>query len=527
MYWTNNTMTRWESVFGMLAEWQWEVLVTITVLVVSSLLYLDRPAVYPGIPLIGAGKGWFAYRHALKKYRLNGRKMVEEHAKTKKPFQVITDTITKIFLPAEYVNEIKGIKELSFGRGIIAELLGEYPGFEAVSALGDESNIIQTVSRLNITTSLKHLTDEISDEASAALQEQLGDNTEDWQEASVKPTVRNLNARLSARVFVGPELCRNKAWLEVSTSYAARSIIAVSKLQTWPRVLRWPVSFLLPECRVLQRMVADARRILAPIVANRNQPVDAKQRGGDTILWLQEALSKANICHKYSVADFQLSLSLAAIYTTTELLTNALFDIVSIGPDLIDELRSEIIQVFNGEGGIVSSNGGEMFTKERLYKLRLMDSTLKETQRLRTSRLGGMPRLATAPVTLQSGLTIPAGAFTHVLLTVHTDPSIYPSPETYDPRRFLKLRSQPGQEKNWQLVTTSPYHLAFGYGEHACPGRFLAAAQVKIALVRLLMEYDWRMDGEVPERLELGGGLSSSNPTAKVSFRKRKAEVVF
>lgn len=92
--------------------------------------------------------------------------------------------------------------------------------------------------------------------------------------------------------------------------------------------------------------------------------------------------------HKYSVADFQLGLSLAAIHTTTELLTNALFDIVTTGPELIDELRREIIQVFNGEGGIASYNEEEVFTKERLYKLRLLDSTLKETQRFRMSRLG-------------------------------------------------------------------------------------------------------------------------------------------
>lgn len=132
---------------------------------------------------------------------------------------------------------------------------------------------------------LEYLTDEISDEASAALQEQLGDNIQEWQEASVKPIVRNLNARLSARVFVGPELCRNKAWLDVSTSYAAQCGVAAFKLQAWPRVLQWPVSLFLPECRVLRRMAADARRILAPIASNRSdKPVDPKHRGGDTIL---------------------------------------------------------------------------------------------------------------------------------------------------------------------------------------------------------------------------------------------------
>ncbi|KAI6376192.1 hypothetical protein MCOR25_002827 [Pyricularia grisea] len=485
---TNNTTTGSESIFGMLAEWQVKCLITITMLLISGLLYLDRPVVYPDIPLMGVGKGWFAYRQAVRKYRVNGNDMVKEYSK---------------------------------------DIFGGYRGFEAITAFADDSNIIQTISRLKITTSLKYLTDEISDEASAALQEHLGNDAQDWKEASIKPIVRNLNARLSARVFVGPELCRNKAWLEVSASYVRQCSVAALKLQKWPRVMQWPVSFFLPECRALRRMTCDARRILESISSNRNKPVDPKRRGGDTILWIQEALTKAKLSHKYSVTDFQLGLGFVAIHTTTELLTNALLDIVTIGSELIDELRREIIQVFNGGHGNTLYNDGEVFTKERLYKLRLLDSTLKETQRLGMSRFGVMPRVATAPVTLKSGLTIPAGAYTNVLLTAHTDPSIYPSPEKFDPRRFLSLRSRPGQDRNWQMVTTSPHHLAFGYGDHACPGRFLAAAQAKIALVRLLMEYDWRLEGGRPESLNMGGGISSADPNAKVLFRKRKAEVLF
>ncbi|TLS27311.1 hypothetical protein PpBr36_04270, partial [Pyricularia pennisetigena] len=402
---------------------------------------------------------------------------------TNEPFQIITETVTKIFLPARYAEEVKDVKELSFTRALAKELFAGYSGFEPIAAIADDANIIQTVARLNITTSLKYLTDDVSTEAAAALAEYLGQDTE-WRETAVKAFTRTLAARLSARVFVGPSLCADKAWLAVSAGYAAQCHIAAFKLQSWPRPVRRAVNWFLPECRALRRMVREARRILKPIVAER----EGKPRK-DTISWLQSALRASNLT-RYTVADFQLGLSLAAIHTTTELLTHALLDIVTAGPELISQLREEIINVF-GE----SSPDGELFTKTRLYSMRLLDSAIKESQRLHTARLGGMGRVALQPVTLPSGLHIPAGAYTTVLLTSHSDPDLFPSPETYNPRRFLEMRSRPGQDKNWQLVTTSPHHLAFGYGAHACPGRFLAAAEVKIALVRLLMGYDWRVEG--------------------------------
>lgn len=42
------------------------------------------------------------------------------------------------------------------------------------------------------------------------------------------------------------------------------------------------------------------------------------------------------------------------------------------------------------------------------------------------------------------------------------------------------MREQAETETEALLVTTSPNHLAFGHGKHACPGRFFAATEIKI-----------------------------------------------
>ena len=52
------------------------------------------------------------------------------------------------------------------------------------------------------------------------------------------------------------------------------------------------------------------------------------------------------------------------------------------------------------------------------------------------------------------------------------------------------MRQDDAKSNSAQLVATSSDHLAFGHGKHACPGRFFAANEVKIALIMMLLQYD-------------------------------------
>lgn len=132
-----------------------------------------------------------------------------------------------------------------------------------------------------------------------------------------------------------------------------------------------------------------------------------------------------------------------------------------------------------------------------------------------------MPREATADITLADGTFLPKGTLLAVSTQKHWDASIYPEPNKFIGDRFLKMRQTPGRENIAQLVTTGPAHLGFGHGNHACPGRFFAAAEIKIILAQLILGYEWKPIHGCEPKIKVLGITLDSDPLAKIQIRKR------
>jgi cytochrome P450 len=100
---------------------------------------------------------------------------------------------------------------------------------------------------------------------------------------------------------------------------------------------------------------------------------------------------------------------------------------------------------------------------------------------------------------LPAGATIECPAY-----AINYDNEIFPNAAEFDPLRFYKLRQKVSENgvvgskateasAQNQFVSVSQNSLTFGYGRHACPGRFFAANEIKMIVANTVLQYDIKM----------------------------------
>lgn len=106
--------------------------------------------------------------------------------------------------------------------------------------------------------------------------------------------------------------------------------------------------------------------------------------------------------------------------------------------------------------------------------------------------------------------------------TINQNSKLYPNPSRFDAFRFSNLRQQPGNELKYQHSTTGTDNINFGHGLWACPGRFFAAAEIKVVAAYMLRNYDLKlMPGEEKPPQQHWGLAVLPNPKAQLLFKKR------
>ncbi|KAI1813368.1 cytochrome P450 [Poronia punctata] len=485
---------------------------TLIVGIIYSYLTREKPA--PGFPLISV-RGL----SPRKSFAFHSQEVIQEGLERTNggPFQVMTGTGPKILLPNKFADELRNLPSLDFSKAFAKDFFVNYPGFEPQKQGTSNDFLLRDTVRVKLTQSLGLVTPDLVDETIACIDDVLGDGKE-WSSRLIREDMLEIVARASSRVFLGAELCRNRRWLDIAKTFTVDTFALSFLMRMTPWFVR-PFTYLMaPHSSRLRGSVRDAKRLIAPEVERRKKAVDAAKAAGekppkvsDTIGWMYDiAKGRPDL----DLVSGQLSLTMAAIHTTTESACRALLDICEY-PDLIDQLREEIVEVVGREG----------WAKTTLYKLRLMDSFLKESQRVTPLATMSMNRYVEKPLLLSDGTQIPSGVRIAVV-SDFSNPAVYPSPEKFDVARFVKKRQEPGQENSWQFVTTSPTHLSFGHGEHACPGRFFASNEIKIILCHLLMKYDWRyVPGAEKPKPRVFETSSSVDAMTRIQARRRKAEI--
>ncbi|GKT46576.1 cytochrome P450 monooxygenase ATR2 [Colletotrichum spaethianum] len=379
--------------------------------------------------------------------------------------------------------------------------------------------------RASLTPALPRLNASISDEVVEAMRLELPQST-DWNEININAKLLRIIAMVSGRVFIGSELCRDERYLDASINYTVDLMTAVHVIAMVPSFLRPIVASWLPTTKKLYERIAAAEAVFRPIVTARKEAAKKGdyQEPDDMLQWILNAQTKFGELSDRHLAMAQLGISFAAIHTTTMTTTNAMYWLAA-KPDLIPMLRDDVQQALLGSGG--------EFTSAALQNMKKLDSFLKEVMRVSPLSASSFQRKVLKSLTLPNGQTIPEGMFIDIPSGgVNNDPDIFPAPEVFDALRFYKLREAKEHAASGtkavevvmqaQFVSVGTTHLTFGYGKHACPGRFFAVNEIKMIMANIVCDYDVKLPDGVTERYEnrIFGASSVPDPNKTIMIRK-------
>jgi cytochrome P450 len=171
-------------------------------------------------------------------------------------------------------------------------------------------------------------------------------------------------ARLSSRIFLPEPLCHDADWLRIATEYTVDFFAAAYALRMVPVALRPIMHWFLPQTRKTRKDVEIATRLIEPELRRRRKEYAQAEKEGrqikkpvDALTWMETALG--------------------AIHTTANTFVMAVYDLIE-RPEYVKLLREEVEAHWDGGA----------LTKSVLYNLKLMDSFMKESQRLNPVTLG-------------------------------------------------------------------------------------------------------------------------------------------
>ncbi|KAH9169609.1 cytochrome P450 [Lactarius sanguifluus] len=358
--------------------------------------------------------------------------------------------------------------------------------------------------------------EDIYEELVLALEDNIPMTGKDWAEVPALETMQRVICRVTNRVFVGAPLCRDRDYQALNLNFAINVMKFATIIRLFPDFLKPLVT------RTISNLPSQVRRemeFIRPMyeerLARMEELGDEKWDDGpnDMLMWLMNE-SKGVERSLEGVARRMLGVNFAAIHTTSSTMTQVLYRLLA-NPEYVEPLRREV-------EAVVAEYG---WTTDGMDKMHKIDSFVRETQRLDGIGIVVLVRMALRPFTFSNGITIPAGTFVAAPLSaIHTDEEVYTNPEEFDGFRFARLResSEGSMASKHQVGITSPAHLSFGHGRHACPGRFFAVTELKVILARIVTTYDLKLEEGKETPPDLCIASSRIPRDASVLFRKRQ-----
>ncbi|KAH8834287.1 cytochrome P450, partial [Flagelloscypha sp. PMI_526] len=480
---------------------------TIVLLVTLPALPLLKPNLgLSHIPTAGCGsQSWFASWKGAIRFIKDGKNMLAEGYREYpgRAFKIPTLTGWMVVLTTEdHVEDIRRAREqLSFAAGISELLHTKY----TISPLASKAGAGVEIARAPLTRDINTAFPEIHDELITTFNQYAPSaDSREWQPITLVNFCLNLSARGSHRMLIGLPICRDPEYLEINISFAASVFSMAAAMTAVPGFLRPYAAQWMNVKSQIQKM----KKIIGDKFLDRL----AKKRDGSLEEDMTKDLPTWLVMYARDDTELQLDalmvrymlLNLASIHSLATVMANAILDLTA-HPEYLPALREEVEDI-------------------------LWKRWLDENQYYQTCKDGqfshGIDEDVWIPYpsvmtdfTFSDGTIVPRGnIICFAAGSVHENNEVYPNADTFDGLRFYQ---EDGATK--PSITTPGYHwLIFGYGSHACPGRFLAVTLIKTALAHLIREFDFKFpEGTSRPANTVVGGTPSPSRTAQILWKRR------
>ncbi|KXN80811.1 Ent-kaurene oxidase [Leucoagaricus sp. SymC.cos] len=449
------------------------------------------------IPILGHSNTVLSFLD-IYKYRTNATAYVQQGYEQFKDsaFRIPNFRRWVVFLNgSKYLEELRKVpEEVLSSRAVVIEAL------QAGIILGPnfaENHYHMAIIRNQMTRKIPEFLTEIFDEVGKSFKKYLPVKQE-WTPYNPNDVIVHIVSRSVNRICVGADHCRDEDLVEASLVASPHLNISSIIISLFPEFLQ--------PC-VIVHLISFPHIHIRSIFIDIHCQVDA-------LTWLMDEADASEQSNE-NLALRLLLINNGALSTTTLISVHFLYHLAS-ELHYLPLLRQEIADAVADEG----------WSKKGLDKMHRLDSFIKETMRMHSISVGLVGHKALQDYTFADGTFIPKGT---IILTpansIHYDESNYTDAHEFKGFRFIEGNSSEDEKgARHSFVSLTPTYLPFGYGNHACPGRFFAAAMMKLILAHLLVHYDLMLEGGGDKRPEdfFLGGLRMPNKNARLLFRQRQ-----
>ncbi|KAI0455767.1 cytochrome P450 monooxygenase [Xylaria acuta] len=432
-----------------------------------------------------------------------------------RPFVVTWWSLSNLILPPRYLPDLHHFKseDASFLKNFSDAVRLHY----SVGSLY-ESDRMGDILRKGLNPALPSLTTLIVSEIKRAIDLEIG-KPEEWKTFKTVDLFIMISHRVVSRLLAGEELSRDEDFIHLSLKFGDSVFVTgliISQLPLGPfrGIVGWLIA--LYHRWMLYRIV----RVVEPVIARRMSEARTSKtvpRYDDSIEWAIK-LNDPPQRDSRTITLEMLHILEAAAGAPGAMMSEMIYQLL-VEPHYFQPLRDEIRD----------ARKGARSTDETIQKLRLMDSFLMETNRMYP--VGGVTAARTVmrkPLSLHDGTLLPVGTrIGFPCKAIQLDPANFEDPLRFDGFRFARLNEVEGKDEvgttRYAAVTPTPTNLSWGFGKHACPGRFYAVKLAKLVFAEILLDYEFQWEGDVqtkhPASFEVEGQFLP-NLSQKIRIRK-------